>query len=315
MLLEFYYVIPDSIKADLLTNSLQFNSASVQLYRSYVYGDSTSQLNYSVHSINASTPWATGFTIDSLSSGKIQYDAADVLISKSPESDTLYQFNFDPALAGKWLSTFAAGGTDNGIIIVPQNDSKIVGFYALTSATTVQIPYLTVVLSKPGVYSNDTLRFSSTADVSVVSGSIPQNQTENIYVQSSVELESRLQFDLSKIPLHAIINYAELQLTIDTTQSVFGNPFTDQLLAYYITDSTRIDSSSTSQVVLSRSGSLYKGNITGYVQNWLSTKINEGIQIKADTYGTGLDLWVLKGSKASDPSKRPRLKIIYTNKK
>ena len=42
---------------------------------------------------------------------------------------------------------------------------------------------------------------------------------------------------------------------------------------------------------------------------------NEGIQIRAATYDTGLELWALKGSNASDLSKRPRLKIIYTNKK
>jgi hypothetical protein len=313
MLLRFNFIIPDSIKADLLTNSLQVTSATVQLYRSYIYGDSTSTLNYTVGSIKASTPWATSFSFDSLSG--IQSDPV-TLISTS-ESDTLYQFSFDPQLAAAWLNNFAAGGTpDNGIEVIPQNDTKIVGFYALSSVTTVQIPNLRVVLSKPNVYSNDTLNFTTTADVSVVSGNIPvQNQPENIYVQSSVELESRIQFDLSKVPQHAIINYAELQLTIDTTQSIFGSPFTDQLTAGFITDSTHIDSLSTNFVTLNRVGSLYKGNITSYVQNWLSTKINEGIQIRSGSYDTGLELWALKGSNALTLLVRPRLKIIYTNKK
>jgi hypothetical protein len=313
MLLRFNFIIPDSIKADLLTNSLQVTSATVQLYRSYIYGDSTSTLNYTVGSIKASTPWATSFSFDSLSG--IQSDPV-TLISTS-ESDTLYQFSFDPQLAAAWLNNFAAGGTpDNGIEVIPQNDTKIVGFYALSSVTTVQIPNLRVVLSKPNVYSNDTLNFTTTADVSVVSGNIPvQNQPENIYVQSSVELESRIQFDLSKVPQHAIINYAELQLTIDTTQSIFGSPFTDQLTAGFITDSTHIDSLSTNFVTLNRVGSLYKGNITSYVQNWLSTKINEGIQIRSASYYDGLELWTLKSSNAADRSVRPRLKIIYTNKK
>lgn len=313
MLLEFNYSIPDSVKADLLTNSLQVTSATVQLYKSYVYGDSTSNLTYSVHSINSATPWSTGFTIDSLS--KIQYDAEDVGSSKTL-NDTL-QFALKPALVLNWLNIYANSQTpDNGIILIPSpGNNKIVGFYALTPSTTVDIPYLVVVLSKPGVYTNDTLKFTTTADVSVVSGIVPQNQTENIFVQSSVELESRLQFDLSKVPPHAIINYAELQLTLDSTQSVFGNPYTDQLLAYYINDSTNIDTLSTNQVVLTRSGSLYTGNITSYVQNWLSTKINDGIQIKTSTDDMGVDLWALKGSSAADKSKRPRLKIIYTNKK
>ena len=315
MLLSFNIGLPDSIKAALLTNSIQVTSATVQLYKSYNYGDSTANLDYTVHSINAATSWATGFTIDSLQNNKVQYDAEDVSSLKT-SSDTLYQFNLKPSLVLSWLSNYANNLTsDNGIIVIPQNSNKIVGFYALTPATSVGIPYLVVVLSNPGVYANDTLKFTTTADVSVISGNIPQNQSENIYVQSSIELESRLQFDLSKVPQHAIINYAELQLTIDTTQSVFGKPYTDQLAALYITDSTRIDSFSTNLVALNRSGSLYIGNITSYVQNWLSTKINEGIQIKASTDDMGLELWTLKGSNSADPAKRPRLKIIYTNKK
>jgi hypothetical protein len=318
MLLSFNIGLPDSIKTDLINNpnSLQVTSATVQLTKYYNYGDSTANLDYSVHSVSASTPWtSTGFTIDSLPN--LQYDAADVSSNKT-FSDTLYQFNLANDLALKWLNINANAQTpDNGIVLIPtQNSNKIVGFYALTPTTSIGIPYLVVVLSKPGVYANDTLKFSTTSDLSVVSGTVPPNQTENIFVQSSVELESRIQFDvLSKVPKNAIINYAELQLTIDTTQSVFGSTFTDQLLAYYITDSTHIDSLSTNQVTLNRSGSLYTGNITSYVQNWLSTKINEGIQIRANTYDTGLELWAIKGSNAADHTKRPRLKIIYTNKK
>ena len=312
MLLSFNFIIPDSIKADLINNALTVSSAKVQLYKNYNYGDSTANIDYTVHSIN--TPWtSTGFTIDSLPG--LQYDAADVSSNKS-FTDTLYQFNLSTDLALKWLNIYANSQTpDNGLVVIPQNSNKIVGFYALTPATSVNIPNLVVVLNKPSVYSDDTLMFSTTADLSVISGNLPQNQTENIFVQSSTELESRVQFDLSKVPQHAIINYAELELTIDTTKSVFGSSYSDQLTAYYIIDSTHIDSLSTNQITLTRTGSLYTGNITFYVQNWLSTKINEGIQIRAGAYDTGLELWALKGTNAVDPSKRPRLKIIYTNKK
>jgi hypothetical protein len=313
MLLNFNIVVPDSIKADLLKNALVISSATVQLYKSYNYGDSTAHLDYTVHSIN--TPWtSTGFTVDSLPN--LLYDAADVGSNRTASGDTLYQFNLSTDLTLKWLNIYANSQTpDNGIVVIPQSTGRIVGFYALTSTTTVNIPFLVVVLNKPGVYQNDTLKFSTVADLSVITGNPPQNQTENIFVQSSVELESRIQFNLSKVPQHAIINYAELQLTIDTTQSVFGSTYSDQLTANFITDSTNIDSLSTSSVTLNRVGSLYTGNITSYIQNWLSTKINEGIRIRSGAYDTGLELWALKGSNASDPSKRPRLKIIYTNKK
>jgi TGF-beta propeptide len=313
MLLSFNIIVPDSVKTDLINNAVVVSSATVQLYKNYNFGDSTASIDYTVHSVN--NAWtSTSFTVDSLPN--LQYDAADVSSNKS-FTDTLYQFNLSNDLALKWLNIYANSQTpDNGVAVIPsQNSGKIVGFYALTSATNINIPFLVVVLNKTGGYQNDTLKFSTTADLSVITGNQPQNQTENIFVQSSIELESRIQFNLSKVPEHAIINYAELQLTIDTTQSVFGSAYSDQLTAYYITDSTRIDSFSTNQVTLNRIGSLYTGNITTYVQNWVSTKINEGIQVRAGAYDTGLELWALKGSKAADPSKRPRLKIIYTNKK
>jgi hypothetical protein len=312
MLLSFNIVVPDSIKTDLINNLITVSSATVQLYKDYTYGDSTAALDYTVHSIN--TPWtSSGFTYDSLAF--LQSDPADVSSNKT-SSDTLFQFDITPSLALNWLNIYANSLTpDNGIVVKPSSGSnKIVGFYALTSATDVKIPFLVVVINKPGVYSNDTLKFSTTADLSVIKGDIPSG-SENIFVQSSIELESRIQFDISKVPPHAIINYAELQLSIDTTVSVFGSSYTDQLVALYITDSTHIDSLSISPIALNRKGSLYTGNITSYVQNWHSTKVNEGIQVRASVYDTGLETWALKGSNAADRSLRPRLKIIYTNTK
>ena len=324
MLLRFNFSLSDAMKADLRNDSLVVTSAAVQLYQCYTYAaaDSTQPVDYTVHSVSPNTTWtSTGFTVDSLPNVLINKNPTDESISSNvPKifSDSLFQFNISTDLAKSWLLNFANSGTpDNGIVVIPtQNSKKIVGFYALTSSTTVSIPYLVVVVKKPGVYDNDTLKFSTTSDLSVITGNPPQlNPAEDIFVQSSVELESRIKFDLSKVPKNVIINYAELQLTIDLAHSAFGssNP-PDQLTASFITDSTHIDSLSINIIVLTRVGSLYTGNITSYVQNWLSTKINEGIQIRSGTYDTGLELWALKGSNAADPSVRPRLKIIYTNK-
>ncbi len=317
-LLSFNIVLPDSIIADLKLSNLTVTNAFVQLFKSYVYGDSTSALDYSVHEINKG--WtSTSFTIDSFKVWQPgnQYNAADIGSSKSV-NDSLYQFSIPNSLASTWITNIANGATpDNGILLIPSSGAnKIVGFYALSPTTTVDIPYIYIVVNKPNFYI-DTLKFSTTADLSVVSGPIPQNQQDYMFAQSSVILESRLKFNLSKLPPHAIINYAELDLTIDSTKSVFGVPFTDQLIAKFITDTTNTDSisnTSTSAVVLNRSGSIYTGNITYYIQTWLSLKNNMGIEILPSTFTEGVDLWAIYGSNATDPAKRPRLKITYTNK-
>jgi len=319
-LMSFNIVLPDSITTELKANTLTVTSTTVQLYKSYNYGDSTAPFDYSVHHIK--TGWTSlTYTIDSFNVWQAgnQYDAADISSNKTA-SDTMFQFNITDNLGIlSWLTAIANGTTpDNGILLIPSSGTnKIVGFYALSPSTTVDIPYIHIVVNKPGFYT-DTLIFSTTADLSVVSGTIPQNpQNDYIYAQSSVVFESRLKFDiLSKLPPHAIINYAELQLTVDTTVSLFGSSFTDQLTAKFITDTTHIDSLSVSAVNMVRSASapMYTGNITYFVQTWLSTKVNNGIQIQPSVYSEGTDLWALFGSKATDPLKRPRLKITYTNK-
>lgn len=320
MLMSFNIILPDTIITELKANTLTVTNAFVQLYKSYNFGDSTALFDYSVHEINKGWTSAS-FTIDSFNVWQPdnQYKSLDISSSKS-SSDTLFQFSISNDLAKTWITNIAQGLTpDNGILIIPSSGTgKIVGFNALSSTTTVNIPFINIVVNKPGFYS-DTLKFSTTADLSVVSGAIPQNQQNDyIYAQSSVVLESRLKFDLSKLPPHAIINYAELQLTIDSTKSVFGVgvPFVDQLIAKFITDTTHIDSLSTSAVSLTKSASapMYTGNITYFVQTWLSTKNNLGIQIQPSNYIEGVDLWTIYGSKAIDPTKRPRLKITYTNK-
>lgn len=322
MLMSFNIVLPDSITAELQKNTLTVSSAFVQLYKSYYFGDSTAPFDYSVHHIN--TGWTSStYTIDSFNVWQPgnQYDPVDIGSNKS-YSDTMYQFNIsDTKSVLGWLTSVAnSTALDNGILLIPSSGTnKIVGFYALSATTSVDIPFINIVVNKSGFYV-DTLRFSTTADLSVVSGNIPQNQQNDyIYAQSSVTLDSRLKFDISKLPPHAIINYAELQLTVDTTKSVFGSTFTDQLIAQFVNDTTNTDSissKSSSSVALTRStgSSVYTGNITYYVQTWLSMKNNKGIQIEPSNYTEGVELWTIYGSKATDLTKRPRLKITYTNK-
>ena len=321
MLMSFNIVLTDSIASGIKDGSILVSRAFVQLFKSYNYGDSTAAFGYSVHKIN--TPWtSTTFTVDSFNvwhAGN-QYDQGDIGSSDSV-INTMYQFNVDPLVVNDWLGKNARGETpDNGILVTPSagTTNRIVGFYALSPSTTVDVPFINIIVNKTGSYTyTDTLKFSTTADLSVVTGTIPQIQQDDyIYAQSSVVLESKLKFDISKLPKNAIINYAELQLTIDTTKSVFGSSFTDQLTAKYITDSTHIDSLSTSAIGMNRvaSTSMYTGNITYYVQTWLSTKINNGIQILPSEFTEGAELWAIYGSKAQDPAKRPRLKITYTNK-
>lgn len=311
-LLSFYFGMPDTLLSYISAGSLKVEKSFIKLYVNYKLGTPTPGFSFTAHKITDN--WYTGFTIDSLAS--LGFEPGNVASNITlTENDSTVAFDVDTALVNSWLVAEASSAipADNGILLTPQSVNGILGFHSITGLSD-NVPTLYVVVSKEGWSSFDTLLFSPAIDLSVVKGSLPSGNSEDIFIQSGVFINSYLRFDFSKLPEHAIINYAELELTSDTTARVFGYTFTDALIASLLADSTKKDSG-ISNITLSRSGNLYKGNIAAFVQYWISTNTNNGMLLKAGAPLEGADLFAVKGSNAADPVKRPRLKIIYTNKK
>jgi len=310
-LLSFYLGMPDSIKNYFLSGSLSVLEAKVELVVNYKVG-STAGFSFTANQIN--NTWSTGFTSDSLAA--LTTSGTNSASSITLSNDSVLTFNLDTALVHSWLTAEADPNiiADNGIILKPVSTGGIIGFNSVTSSTSNSIPLMRVVVNKAGWSGVDTLSFIPAIDVGAVKGSIPTGNTENIYVQSGVTINSVLKFSLNKIPEHAIINYAELELFTDTTANIVGSSYSNSIGAYIITDSTKQDSASSS-ITLTRSGDYFKGNIAYFIQNWISTKNNNGLLLKTGAPLDGVELFTLKGSNASDPLKRPRLKITFTNKK
>ncbi|MGE5437483.1 MAG: hypothetical protein ACM3O3_09680 [Syntrophothermus sp.] len=309
ILIKFQYSFEDTIKTAFLNNSLTIRSAYVELIKTYSVG--TGSLDYTVHKINSDWSHST-FSGDSLSS--LQFDAPDISSNRRVSSnDSVYSFDVDIPSVQKWMRE-AADSTvtgDKGIYIQPtSNSTKIVGFQALSSTVTT-IPRLYVVVEKSGSYV-DTLSFISTMDVSGIKATLPQS-SENIFVQGGTEIKSKLRFDLSKLPELAIVNQAELTLTLDSTASL--NSVTSNIYAYFVADSSNQDSLSSTYVLLQKSGNVLSGDISYLVQRWLKEKINYGLLLVPQNNAETVDLFAIRGSNSNVYSERPHLKITYTNKK
>ncbi len=294
ILIKFLITLPDSINQALIANTAQVISSVVTFPGGYFYGDSTANLDFNVYKINNS--WTVdNYTADNLPS--LNYTPTDVSSNRNV-TDTLTTFKLSNSLTTQWAIA-AADSVDStiyGIYLLPtSNSQKIIGFSNSTSITP-QIN-LQMIIQKTGSYL-DTLTLYPLQDVSVISGSLPKVSPEDIVVQAGLEVNSRLWFDLSKIPSSAVINHADLILTPDSTYQLFGNTFYNTLVASMLKDSASalIDSSSTNFYgqLLPLSSGQYFGNITSIVQHWVSTNSNQGLILEADGNLLGLELYALK---------------------
>ena len=313
-MMKFYIVLPDTIASAINSGGLNILSSTIQLVRNYYYGDNNSTFEFTVHEINSN--WSLNFTSDSLST--LSYASADIVQSKDI-GDSLFNFNIDNSVVESWLKAAADTTTpeDNGIIIRPSDaDAEVIGFYALT-ASLVYSPNLQVVLEKPGVYI-DTLNFFPAQDLHIVEGELPSVNSEDIVVQGGLAANSKIWFDVSSIPVDAAISKSELIFKLDTLETLTGSSFNNSILAYSMLDSTNLDSTYSSALLLSRSGdSLYvsSNTLTAYVENWIRSGNNQGLLLTINGQANGLELFSIKGSNSANVSERPKLKLTYTRLK
>lgn len=306
-LIRFFISFADSIKDAFNSGNLNIVSSTVEFYETYIYGDTLAPFDFTAHKIN--NGWTfNNFTADSLP--LLSYDQTDVSSNKV-FSDTLNTFKINNDLVKEWFQLFAdSSKSDNyGIYLKPTAETqKVVGFQAL-SLISENLPTLSVIVEKPGAYL-DTLSFLSASDVSVITGTLPDVEPENIAVQSGLAVNSKLKFDLSSIPEDVVISNAALTLNLDTLETLIGRGSVNTLSALFITDDSQNIVDSLNTISLSRQGNAYVGNIAYYVQRWLSGN-NQGMIIRStDEYGS-VDLFSIIGSNAADLSLRPRLKITY----
>jgi hypothetical protein len=313
-LLSFYFGLADSIRTNI--SNYTVSSATVRMYVDYRIGDPYTAFSLEAKEIKYGGYWTSaGFTSDSLSS--LDPYLGRTVFSGQPTfgTDSLMTFTISNDLVRDWLiaEVDTSIPPDNGILVSPTNNNGILGFVSVNSITqSDKLPILQVALLSNSGGWTDTLNFIPSQDLSVVKGNLPEGDNENLYVQSSVMINSVIKFNLNKLPQHAVINKAVLQFT-PTDSSYIGSGTTDGIIVYPIIDSTKVDTILSSGITLLKSGNVYSGDIAAIVQNWISVGYNNGLLIRSANPYQGIDRFVLKGSNAPDAEK-PRLIITYTNK-
>jgi len=306
-LLKFIFGLADTLKDDIIAGDLNINEAWIEITTRYVYVDSNEVMDFTVHEVN--NFWDSfAFTIDSLP--KLSYEMNDISSNKEI-TDTNYVFNIDSDVVLSWMRNAADTSLEKnyGIYLKPvDNSGKVVGFQAFTP-TSSQAAQLTLVIKKTGSYV-DTINGFIYADVSVIDGDLPVLPPEDIAVQSSISVNSIIVFDLSAVPEGVVINSAELIIQRDSINTLTGSSYTNNLLAYFVEDSTAKEVDEGGAFKLSFKDNGYFGDITSYVRIWINEGRNQGVMLRSGNDIEGLELFALKGSPAANYAERPRLKIV-----
>ena len=305
ILIKFETSLPDSIKDDILNDSITVTSAVMEFKQVYSFGEENAEFDFTVH--KALENWSIDITEDSM----VQVDPADSKLSREV-NDSITTITLNNQLLQEWLDITADTSLSGnyGVHIIPTGlTQKVLGYQAITSTFT-NVPFIRVEIVKPGAYT-DTISFFSTADLTVMKGTIPSVSSENIIVRSGFVINATLAFDFSNIPENIIVNKAELILTLDTLETKAGSPYIPSLQAYFLFDSTNTDSVSSSSIRLSRFSNIFTGQITSYVRAWLDNINNQGILLTSTDPLNGVERFVIKGSNAP-ASVKPLLRITYT---
>lgn len=315
-LLRFIPVFSDSLLTYLKDGNLKINSTWIEMFPAYKMGDSTQNFNFSIHQLRSD--WSpVGFNIDSLKAASFQYDQKDVSGAKT-FTDTLVTVKMDPNVVKEWLlyqkdNTLAK---NYGLIFKPtSNTNRYLGFYAVSVFTEARQPVLFIEYERPGI-NKDTTYVSPYIDTHVVEGQLPGNSTD-LVVQAGYAVRSYVYFDVSSIEKASAVNKATFELSINHNKTFDGTPSSDSIYVRVFKDSTTkaYGSDSSSVLLLRREGDKFIGDLTWMVQRWITQGGNQGFELSLADEVNAASRIVFYGPKDSNVALRPKIKIVYFQKK
>lgn len=314
-LIKFFIFIPESVYNPLLVDSINVLKSWIELDPSYKIGNTNSSFNFTVNEVYEYWQF-NNFTEDSLNN--LSIGSEDMKVSQAEISDTLFSFEVNKDLVQAWMDVrvdTTLSRKNNGLYFHSNSDYAI-GFPASNGTIYGFTPRLYIELEKPGSFIDTLLTEIVSDDVHIVKGSVIEPPQNEIILQAGLGQRGALKFDLTNIPKNVVLNKAVLEINIDSSKSLFGNPSTDSLAVYFYSDEELKTIDNQVRVrYLVRNGYKYSGQVETVVQNWINGKENNGIELRLSDEVRGLTRSVIYGSDFSDSSLKPKLTLVYAELK
>lgn len=304
-LLKFYQITQDYDSSEVLSASLKLR------YSGYYFKDENGQTDFNIYNVVSDLNYST-ITYDSVSSSDFGSKSVGNFSGVVPDS-TYLELTIDNNIVRDWLNYSADTSyavKNNGIAFLPNmSSSTIKGFYLINN-NVEYIPTLTVIVSKNG--DIDTLKLNTSVGLFLSNAPPSVIPPERFLIQNGIGYKNILKFDLTKLPSNVIINNANLQFTLDNSESFISSGTDKRMVIGMVTDSTTKDDSLFFDCYIQDSV-LYNVNLNSVFQRWSSGVMpNLGITIRNADQKENLDNFAIFSPLYSDPNKRPHLKITYT---
>lgn len=315
ILMRYRIYLTDSLLALVKSGKYVVKSATMKMIPRYLLGNKSAPLDFSVFQVRSD--WSPkGFDRDSIP--RLAYDPTDVSAGVTI-NDTLVKFNLSTDVVTQWLKYLADSNSapkNFGLLIKPKlSTQKIIGFYTANASSSSNETVLKIEFERPSI-RKDTVNISPFFHIYYLTGQVPQ-QNSNLTFQGGIGLKGTVFFNLNTLPKNIIVNKAYLEMNVDTTSTLDGNPSSDSLFAQILADSTtkKLTRDSTIVTVLSKKNKIYTGDIAWMVQKWQNGESNQGILLSLwDEFSSAARI-AFYGSQNPNKALRPKLKIIYMQKK
>ncbi len=289
------------------------SSAVLKLkYKNYYfpnsYSDSLGNIGFDIFTVQQNFNYST-VTYDSVNSNSFG-NISQGSYTGSPAHDTMeVDIPLNNTLVSNWLKyrhDTSYSVKNYGVVLMPNAGSRVIkSFYSSQSSSYK--PVLQITFSS----NHDTILCNQPETVFLATTSI--YNTPGIFkLLGGIGYVDVMKFDISKFSSKAIINDAQVILTLDPGSSVIST-FTNQTVsAYYVTDTLH----NTEGVRLDGgiSNNQFSIRLISPFQRWVQGQANYGLMFKAYNNSQYLDLFSIFDVNSTDPLKRPRVIIKYTQR-
>lgn len=308
-LLRFDFQPDANLIADFLANKVSIIQASVKLNMDYFIGSADKKIDFDVKQIL--NDWnLTKFNLDSLK--KIRTGDAN-LISALMVKEKTVSFDLDHSVIKEW---FKDKDKNYGLFLTPnQNCNTVFGFLGKSELIESEAAQLTIIYKRDKI---DTLKVSTAADLFVPVKKEYIKPAGKIVAQGIIPLRSNYKFNAQQLPQRIAINKAEIEFSLDESESYFNRLAADSLKFEIFTDDTKKNVSQNYwgyAYVGKRENNKYRGNITEPLQYLLNNpEKNYGFRVSLVNETNSMSKIVLYSSDITDKTKKPKIKIYYTQK-
>lgn len=289
----------------------------------YLFGDSSNRnLSFKVFLINQY--WTNQVTWDSIFSNWVPNNKVDPISigsfsGKVETKDTITEVTvpLSKSFILDWLKKNADSIPIWGLLVAPDPTCNIIHQISAQFITESKVnhPRLNVYYKHPDG-SDRIWKIYSAIDASVID--VPEVDTTNSFViQSGFSYRVSLRLDVSKLPQFSAIHFAQLELTIDPKNTLYGNTGLDSVFTGGYFGTNPLDSVPEISFLGRRIGEkVYFYKVSTPIELWLKED-GKGELVLYSYYWNEvrtLNRIAFYGFDAPDPQKRPKLKIIYSKR-